>query len=247
MFYLIKGIDKIKKDKTTPYLAFFGKAMVKPAETFRYSLLFLANDGKSTLNKKEVSSKINLKALYAIVPEMNPLLSLSAFSINDRMKWNQTYLPLLRQGVELMCKFDPRSSLYRQAWFHNASYWGVTPEILQRRSLFNDRYFLWTLEREDIEKGMNQLKDELKMSTSLLKFVFIQSSTSKEKELPPEYIKQLEALDAIIVNKIMLDNSSGAILNVGYDSVEIGTMDVNGQVKMHPITLPARTPFLKRP
>lgn len=234
-FYLIKRVDKVKKGKTKPYLAFFGKTPEKPDESFRYSLLFLSNDGESTLNTKEVSAKIKLKTLYAIVPETNPLLPLSPVSINNRRKWNQSYLPLLRQGVELICRFDPDTSLFRRAWFHNASYWGVTPEILQRRSFFNDRYSLWTLDREDMEHGMNQLEDELKTSSSLLKFVFVQTSTGKGEEIPADDIKRLEGLGAIILNNLMVDNSCDAMLNLGYDHVELGSMDLNGNVQMHPI------------
>ncbi|MCJ7771938.1 MAG: phospholipid carrier-dependent glycosyltransferase [Desulfobacterales bacterium] len=228
MFYLIKGIDKIKKGKIDPYLAFFGKTMDKPDETFGYSLLFLSNDGKSFLNKKEISSNIKLKTFYAIVPEMNPLVFLSPFSINNRMKWNQTYLPLLSQGVELICKFDPRSSLYRQAWFNDAAYWGVTPEILQQRSFYNGRYFLWTIDRADIDKAINQLEDELRLSSSLVKIVFFQKSSSNAREIPFEYVKRLKAQGVIIINELIFDKAGVAEMNIGYNGVTIQTTDSKG-------------------
>lgn len=233
MFYLIKGIEKIKKGKKTSYLAFLGKTMDKPDETFGYSLLFLSNDGKRLLNKNEVSSKIQLETLYAIVPEMNPLVSLSPFAINSQIKWNQTYLPLLSQGVELICKFDPHSSLYRQAWFNDASYWGVTPDVLQKRSFFNDRYMLWTIDLADVDRAINQIENELGLSSSLVKFVFFQRSSSDTRNISKEYVKRLKDQGAIIINERINENIYAVDLNIAYDRLEIKTIGFNGRVLDH--------------
>jgi len=229
-FYLVKAISKNKKNRKENQIALFGKIDAEKDNNFHFRMLFLSSDENRESLSVDLISTLDLKRFYAIIPESNPLVSLDLFSIKNRLKWDQTYLPILNQGVELICKFDPRSSLYRRAWFNDAAYWGVTPAILQRRSFFNDRYFLWTLDRADIDKGIDQLENELRLSPSRVKLVFFQKSQSSTNGIPVTYIKRLKNSGAIIINEIIINNARAADIKVNYDGLIIQTIDSKGNI-----------------
>jgi len=229
-FYLIKKTDRIKKGKKYPYLAVFGKTVNISDEAFHYSLLFLPNDRKNVLNEKEIASNMKLERLYAIVPEINPLESLSPYSINDRTKWSQTFLPLLNQGVELISQFDSKSSLFRKAWFHDASYWGVTPEYIQRRSFFNKQYSLWTINQTAPDTALNQLEDEIIRSPSVVKMVFFQRPSVQSREVSSAYIKKLKQEGAMIINEQISENTGAINVTLMHGRMEIQPLDLNGHV-----------------
>lgn len=230
-FYLIKGIDKIRKNKTEHILALFGEARVKRDKTFAYSLLFVRNNGKQFLGKEAVASALDLQTFYAIVPETNPLASSGPLLIKDRMVWEETYRPLLNEGVELVCRFDSRSSLYRRAWFNDASCWGVTPEIIQRRSFFGDRGFLWTIDLQEGEKALRQLEEELNVSHSEIKLIYFQSSIPGAEIMPPEeYCKRFKRLGAVIVNERLFGDAVALDIKIGHAGARLRTISSEGKV-----------------
>ncbi|MBW2180057.1 MAG: hypothetical protein JRG81_06780, partial [Deltaproteobacteria bacterium] len=229
-FYLVKAIDKIKKSRKENKIALFGKIDAEKDNKFYFRLLFLYGDGNRDCIPQDFISSLDLKTYYALVPEVNPFEFLGLFSIGNRMKWDQSYLPIINQGVELICKFDAGSSLYRRTWFNDAAYWGVTPEILQRRSFFNDRYFLWTIDRADIDQGIDQLENELRLSPSRVKLVFFQKSLSSTNGIPGAYIKRLKNSGAIIINEIIPNNASAADIKINYDGLSIQTIDSKGNI-----------------
>lgn len=219
-FYMVKRIDEIKKGKKEHEIALFGKTGDAANRFLAYRLLFLSGNNQPGAQFKD------LKRYNAIVPEINPLESLGLFTFHDRIKWEKNYMPILNNGVELICKFDPDSSLYRKAWFNDASYWGVTPDAVQRRSFFNGRYFLWTVDAADLEKAIGQLENELKNSSSRIKLVFFQSSTETTvNDISKDHIKQLKKYGATIVNERMKEDSNGMTATIGFDDIMFQQMN----------------------
>jgi len=229
-FYLVKSIEKIKKGRKENKIALFGKIDAEKYNKFNFRLLFVSEDENGTCIPQDIISNSDLKTYYAMIPEVNPLESLDLFSIGNRMKWEQSYLPILNQGVELICKFDPRSSLFGRAWFNDSACWGVTKEKLQRRSFFKDRYFLWTIDRADIDKGIDQLENELRLSHSRMKLVYFQKSPSNSTDIPEQYIKRLKNLGATIINELISGNARAADMKISYDELTIQSIDSKGKI-----------------
>jgi hypothetical protein len=229
-FYLIKGIDKVKKREIEHEIALFGKMDVKKDKLFNYRLLFLSGDENGDFIPQDIISSSDFKTYYAMIPEVNPLECLSLFSIGNRIKWEKSYLPIINQGVELICKFDTQSSFYRSAWFNDASYWGVTPKILQKRSFFNGRYFLWTIDRADIDEGIDRLEDDLRLSSSKIKLVFFQKSYPNTKEIPAKYVNRLKNHGAIIINELIEKGATAADIKISYDELTIQTVGSKGNM-----------------
>ncbi len=242
-FYLVKGIDKIRKGRKKHQIAVFGKMNTEKDNLFHYRLLFLCDKGNRNYISKNVASNLDLRTFYAIIPEINPLASLSLFSKGKQMKWDQTYLPVLNNGVELICKFDPLSSLYSRSWFNDAAYWGVTPDLLQRRTFFNDRYFLWTIDQADVSSEIHHLEKELGASSSLFKLVFFQQSLSNTNDIPVEYIRRLKEKGAVIINELTTDNVGAIDMQMEYNQVICRTRDASGNI-IHTYFYPTGTGVL---
>jgi len=229
-FYVVKSLVKIRKKKRRTNIMLFGKIDNAKTDPFEFKLLFLSGDEKDEGPEAWVGKSFDTDSLYAIVPEMNPLIDESFFSIGNRMKFNERYLPILDQGVELICKLDPRSSIFRRAWFNDVSYWGVTPDNLQRRSFFNGQYSLWIVDAEDIEASMPTLEQELSASRSEEKFVFFQRSSSNRAEISLKYVERLKKMEATIINDLITGEAKAAEIKIGYDHVEIKRMGSNGKL-----------------
>jgi len=86
------------------------------------------------------------------------------------------------------------------------------------------------LDQDDIDKGIHLLENELKVSASLMKLVFIQRSQSDTVDISATYAERIKNQGAVIINKFLSNDVKAVDINIEYDGLTIKTIDSTGGI-----------------